>query len=467
MGRLIGSEEFGHMLASGFRRAFRLEAQKEYAIGSERSDFQRFLDGNPVPPPDVPWWKQWLDQVARSAEAGRTMSRVRVVEEPPTPYQEFGRWAASWHVAAGEDIRYLSRSAFNRLGIPADDWWLLDDKLILMHYTSSGAIEGRELVTDKGIVALHREWQDLAVRHSIPAAEATAALHEGSHQVVQSTKDWLTQPGGLATRLTQLRTAAGLTGDQLTERLGWTSRSKVPKLENGRQIASANDLAEWVEATGSQDQLDELLELREAARAHHVEWKKQLKQPGGQAGVQKSFDDLVRGGELIRSVQVTLVPGLLQTPEYVRYRALDVAQQHGSDPEKVDEVVAARMRRQDVLYDTSKRFEFIILEAVLHHLLCPPEVMIGQYYRLQSVIGMPNIRFGIVPFGKVLKIAPMAGFLMVDDVAVVESYSGVDRLEGDESLTYGKVMEDTWPDAVEGDDARQILTRAADLYRPH
>lgn len=283
--------------------------------------------------------------------------------------------------------------------------------------------------------------------------------------MAQTRRDWLTQPGGLAERLTAMRNAAGMTGDQLAERLGWKSRSKVPKIENGRQMPTVDDLKGWAEATGHAGQTDELLKMRADAIAVHVQWKKQLKEDGGHVAVQKSFDELVRGADLIRSIQTTLVPGLLQTPDYARYRALETVRRHGADPDKVNDVVAARMRRGEVLYDTSKQFEFIVLEAALRHLLCPPEVMVQQLDRLQSVIGMPNMRFGVIPFSKQISVAPVVGFIMADDVAVVETYSAADQLRGDEALEYAKVMEDTWPDAVEGEDARRSIADAAQALR--
>lgn len=282
-------------------------------------------------------------------------------------------------------------------------------------------------------------------------------------KVVQSTREWLTQPGGLAERLTQLREAAGLTGDQLAERLGWRSRSKIPKLENGRQMPSETDLRQWADATGVQDALDELLRLREAAVANHQQWRHALRD--GHAAVQTSFDQLVRSAARVRSIQTVMVPGLLQTPDYARCRVLETVRVHGTSPDEVDETVAARMRRQEVLYDTGKQFEFIILEAAFRHLLCSPDVMRGQLDRLQSIIGMPNIRLGIIPEGRELSITPMLGFLMADDVVVAETFTSADTLRGEEAAKWGEIMDLMWPDAVEGEEARRVITRAAEDLR--
>jgi hypothetical protein len=38
--------------------------------------------------------------------------------------------------------------------------------------------------------------------------------------------------------------------------------------------------------------------------------------------------------------------------------------------------------------------------------------MAGQLDRLLTVIGLPNVTLGIIPFGRELPIAPMVGFLI-------------------------------------------------------
>jgi len=173
----ITQEEFNQLLATFEHNAFRLEAQPAYVLGYEQADFDRFLAGVRVPPPDLGWWRPWLEQVSQLAREGKTMGRVRVVDEPPTEYQRWMLWAAPWNVQAGEDIRYMPRSRAVRIGLPLDyDWWLLDDeRLIVMRYTAAGEIDTKELITDPGVIARHQGWRDLAVRNATPAEEIAAA----------------------------------------------------------------------------------------------------------------------------------------------------------------------------------------------------------------------------------------------------------------------------------------------------
>lgn len=177
MPKPITGDEFGDLLRTFRRSAFRLEVQPSYAMSYERSDFEAFLAGDLRPPDAADWFKPWLEQVARLSSEGKRISRVRVVAEPPTDYQRWERWVGQWNVRAGEDIRYLSRSTAERIGLPLlIDWWLLDDsRAVAMRYSGTGEFESADLVTDHGAINMYLEWRDLAVRNATPAEEYAAA----------------------------------------------------------------------------------------------------------------------------------------------------------------------------------------------------------------------------------------------------------------------------------------------------
>jgi hypothetical protein len=167
---LITEDEFLDAVRGFTRSAFRFEARDFYALTYERADLERFLMGSPVPPPELDWYRPWLDRVAQWNREGKAISRVRVLAEPPTGYQRWMIWAAPWHASAGEDIRYLRRAAARQIGLPATDWWLLDDeKVIVMHFTTDGEIDSKELIADPEPVAGYCMWRDLAIRNSVAA----------------------------------------------------------------------------------------------------------------------------------------------------------------------------------------------------------------------------------------------------------------------------------------------------------
>ena len=111
----------------------------------------------------------------------------------------------------------------------------------------------------------------------------------------------MTQPGGLAARLFRMREATGLSQLQLAERLGWGPRSgppKISKLENGRQMPSANDVRLWADATGNTDSIPELLAMLADIQAVHVRRRKLLQQ--GEAPLQEEYDQRIQAATHIQ-----------------------------------------------------------------------------------------------------------------------------------------------------------------------
>ncbi|MFF5176622.1 Scr1 family TA system antitoxin-like transcriptional regulator [Micromonospora sp. NPDC000316] len=104
---------------------------------------------------------------------------------------------------------------------------------------------------------------------------------------------------------------------------------------------------------------------------------------------------------LIRHFETVYVPGLLQTADYARRILTEMVELHNLDIADVDAAVASRMQRQHLLYDTSKRFEFLLAEPVLRWLLCPAEVMRGQLDRRQLMCDRsPSVDVRHVPRNK-------------------------------------------------------------------
>ena len=270
------------------------------------------------------------------------------------------------------------------------------------------------------------------------------------------------KPGGLAEQLYRLRKAASLTGDELAGRLGWgkTGRTKISKIENGKQLPSAGDIEAWATACGHPEAARALLDLRADVEAVHHSWRGRLRY--GHAAVQDDYDRRVRAATRIRNSAPVILPGLLQTAGYARAIMGHVAELWGTtDP---DAAVEARMRRQEVLYDQSRTFEFVITEASLRLLPCPPQVMAGQLDRLLS-LDLDNVTLGIIPMGVRLAVLPFNDFLMLDGRATVETHGSEDEVGEEESAVYGRIFDALMAEAVTGDEAWRLITAAASELR--
>ncbi|MEQ4205773.1 DUF6879 family protein [Actinopolymorpha sp. B9G3] len=181
MRRPISLQEFVEQLATFEHTAFRLELQSEYREPSEAESLALFLAGDPIDPGTDPNFVPWFEQISRLVSDGKRVERVRVQEEPPTPYQRWERWLGAWNIRAGEQLRYMTRSRAYEIGLlPATgttDWWLLDsNRLLLMPFDQDGNRLGDELVTDPEVVVQACAWRDLAVHYSIlePLQDAAA-----------------------------------------------------------------------------------------------------------------------------------------------------------------------------------------------------------------------------------------------------------------------------------------------------
>jgi hypothetical protein len=105
--------------------------------------------------------------VRKWTEQGKTIARVRIIDDPPTDYQRWSLWASQWHRDAGEDIRYLRRKTAHNLGIGPGDWQLFDHRrLVLMAFTDTGEPASKTLITVPAVIARHRSWRAEAIAHA-------------------------------------------------------------------------------------------------------------------------------------------------------------------------------------------------------------------------------------------------------------------------------------------------------------
>jgi hypothetical protein len=176
MGRRIGSTSDPEWtkLLRGFRRsAFRLEALQHYSEPEEAEAFARFRAGQD-PLLDLAWW---LGLAAGHTRAGRRMSRVRVIVEPPSDYTRFELAHYPAMVAAGDDIRIIPTTPGNwPAGLPQHDFWLFDDQDVwILDYDPAGVFLGAELTTDPQDITDHLHWRDAALAQSISVHDYLAA----------------------------------------------------------------------------------------------------------------------------------------------------------------------------------------------------------------------------------------------------------------------------------------------------
>jgi hypothetical protein len=239
----------------------------------------------------------------------------------------------------------------------------------------------------------------------------------------------------------------------------------VSKLENGKQTPTDDDIRAWTRATNSEGETEALLASLHTLEVQHAEWQRQLKV--GLKPHQQEIADINAKTRLFRVFESTFMPGLLQTAEYARHRfaqSITVFKVRND----IDEAVAARVQRQDILYRPDKRFHFVLTEAALRYRLCPPEIMLGQLDRLVSLSALPNVKLGIIGFETAYVVAPAHGFWLLDnDRVMVETFSAeLNLAQSQELALYSGIFESLAGVASYGRSARAIINRVIEDLAP-
>jgi transcriptional regulator with XRE-family HTH domain len=185
--------------------------------------------------------------------------------------------------------------------------------------------------------------------------------------------------------LSYYRSHAGMTPEQLGARV-FLSGSQIRKIEAGTRTPS-EDLAkacEGIPELGCNGALTELYEILS-------EKLKRRAYPGWFA----DWPDKEAQARRLRSFELVVVPGLLQTEAYAR---AILCTRVGATEDELDEAVDARMARQQVLdRDQPPELWVILDEGVLTRPVGGPEVMRGQLAHLADAARRPHIVVQVIP----------------------------------------------------------------------
>ena len=185
--------------------------------------------------------------------------------------------------------------------------------------------------------------------------------------------------------LAYYRTHAGMTPEQLGARV-FLSGSQIRKVEAGTRTPT-EDLAKACEGIRELDCNGALTELYEILG----EKLKRRAYPGWFAG----WPDKEAQARRLRSFELVVVPGLLQTEGYAR---AVLSTRVGATEDEIDEAVAARLARQQILErDQPPELWAILDEGVLRRPVGAPDVMRGQLTHLAGMARRPHIVVQVIP----------------------------------------------------------------------
>jgi transcriptional regulator with XRE-family HTH domain len=247
----------------------------------------------------------------------------------------------------------------------------------------------------------------------------------------------------LVIELRQFREAAGLTGEQVAEQMGW-SVAKVYRIEGDKVRVLPRDAQRLLTLYGiGGEQAEAVMELARLARAK--DWWHQY------SGAIPEWFQFYVGLEAATSAMqeycAELVTGLLQTEAYARAVMAAAAR---SDTEEMDRQVTVRLERQRRLTAPDAPSLWVVLdEAVLHRQVGGPAVMAAQLTHIDQMAGQPNVTVQVLPFTAGAHPAMLGSFTLMQfpdpadkDVVYLEAETGALYLEKPEDVRRYSLMID-------------------------
>ncbi|WP_460545139.1 helix-turn-helix domain-containing protein [Glycomyces halotolerans] len=195
----------------------------------------------------------------------------------------------------------------------------------------------------------------------------------------------------------RLREDAGQSPREVGEAIG-VSRQTIGRIEDGKQathILQAKALCDHFSVSATAK--SHLCEL--AVRGKEKGWWEPYVEAGSAEPARPNFPLFLETEQVaihIRVLETEVIPGLLQTPEYLRELQ---AAQLPQPPEVAEAVRALRTHRQKLMADRTDtpRTEFLISRSVVDYLdALPRDVAIGQRARLLEAAIVPGVEIRVI-----------------------------------------------------------------------
>ncbi|MFI9051855.1 helix-turn-helix domain-containing protein [Streptomyces sp. NPDC053427] len=239
------------------------------------------------------------------------------------------------------------------------------------------------------------------------------------------------------------------------------SPSKLSKIENAKLSPSPTDVERILSAIGVSDEIKaEYVNAARAAATEVTAWRL-LKRVGLHKG-QQATKALEAQMARLRLFQPALVPGLLQTPEYIKA----VLQRHDLSEDSLARTIAGRIDRQAVLYDGTKSLRFIITEPVLRWRIVSPQMMAAQLDRIVSLSRLSHVDIRVVPLEVQQHDVASHAFVIRDDrmVTVETIHAKVTVTDPRDVQLYVQKFQGFEEIALSGDGMRDMVERIRDEF---
>jgi transcriptional regulator with XRE-family HTH domain len=272
----------------------------------------------------------------------------------------------------------------------------------------------------------------------------------------------------LGAELRRFRTESGQTLDEISEKTG-LNVAKLSRIETAVIAAKAPDVERILDAYAIEDR-----KLRSALLT--------LAKEGGKRGwwqsyknvLSQKYEDLISleaEASSIRSFELAVVPGLLQTSGYAK-EVIGSTAMTEAVMDKVRALVEVRVARQAILTSSDQPLDLwaIIHESALTARCPDPTTMRDQLQRLLELAEMPNVSIQVLPAEAAPHPGTMGAFTLLGfpehpdlDIVHIESLTNALYVEDREQVrTYGQAFERLRAAALPCEESLACIARLKD-----
>jgi transcriptional regulator with XRE-family HTH domain len=227
-------------------------------------------------------------------------------------------------------------------------------------------------------------------------------------------QDWIKNEIGKQVRYHRLKSA--MTAEEVAAALV-ISRSKLTKLETGL----LRPTPEFIAAVSRviripKPEKDALVAASRSLFSQLNPW--QMISSSGLRGLQRYALEQERETRTLKSFQLSVIPGLLQTREYAR-RVFELSRP--TSGKAIDQAVELRTERQKILENERKEFAFLLAESAVRFQICQRGEMEQQIEHLIENAQRRNVTVGILPFDEPIPVNICNSFIILDHEVHVET----------------------------------------------
>lgn len=307
----------------------------------------------------------------------------------------------------------------------------------------------------------HGEWFDFGENDPIELIRTELSRAGGS--VIKTD----CRQARLASALRRLRVASGVSQGDVARRAGWV-QPKVSRLETGVQTPTELDVRVWAAQTFATPlETEALLDMLSATNVEYVptadllrrgEWARQQAHMGAMEAA------AIRNGEY----QPAFLPSLLHSADYAHalLRLPGSARSKGASVTDLERIIAGCLKRQELVREPGRRWQFVIGEAALWSAPGGVDVQVDQLAHLEMVSTVLGVELGVMPLRAPMVVLPISGFRVFDDeLVIVELLDGEKALRDDRATPMLRAFEALRAEALTGPDAVALIQRVATELR--